>query len=58
MEYDDEVKDLRERFTITCRKCGSEDVAVNIECGETDVENCPEGWALWGAALAAHQKGD
>lgn len=30
---DDEVKDLRERFRIVCRKCGSENVAVNMEQG-------------------------
>ena len=33
MEDDCEINDLRERFRIVCRKCGSENVAINKEDG-------------------------
>lgn len=39
---EDDIKELREKFRIVCRKCGSEDVVVNIEEG-TDYSECTRG---------------
>ena len=33
MSEDYEIKNLREQFKVVCRKCGSEDVAINKEEG-------------------------
>jgi hypothetical protein len=29
MNEDSDIEDLRQQFKIVCRKCGSEDVAIN-----------------------------
>lgn len=44
MEEDYEIKKLREQFRIVCRKCGSENVAINKEggidyCGQTGYQS-------------------
>lgn len=35
--------ELRERFTLTCRKCGSGNIAVNIERSRPSVDSAMPG---------------